>query len=778
MPESRAELLARAVQIRDEFRTNANTPMRVGGALYEMVSAMKLETFDVQSYGALGGGADDTEAIQDTIDAAEATSRGGLVIFPDGQGQRYGISSQLTVAESNIWLWAPGGARLKLLSAIPIAIAVGDIETGINMTQSNTLASDAAAGSLSVTLASGKGANFTAGAVVMVKSTAVVPEHHSAVVNKRAEFATIFDVTGDVLTLSRPLRYTYNTADTAEVYNISWVENFGAIGLGIDGNSQVDCSTGLQLSWCLNPLIRDISAVDLQQRFLRLQGCKDARVEGLRQTNGLSNGFQGDINHFSYSIIEGGLTEGTVITGEHVDRVRHGYTTGAGWASNSGPTSGVITGIGVPTGTIIADSVSSNARGTGWDTHEVGIDITFSNCKTLGGLFHGFVSRSVRTRFVDCGAYDTIGAAMQLGADAIDTIIEGFDWERTNLGVDDSTGTDWSKWSPIVDNSPRSYIGKPAPNLIDNGNFEFWDRGNTFSASGATANRWKLTLGSGAAGTVGQISHTPGGSELAESSRYYLEFDRTTTGSGSSFLSQYIEDIRLISGQRVVVSFDARATIDATELTVFLRQYFGTGGSPSASVDTTAAVRILTTGWHRYTAVFDVPSIAGQTIGSNEDAALILFFELPTSEGVVKVRLDRVKLEVGRTPTDFVPESYAEQRERCARWYQTSYVDGQSPGSASTSGNVLMAASTANANLYRRTVFLTTRMGRTPTITTYAPTSGTVAKVRNVTAGTDLDSTAINIGTQSFHAGAATGVGITALDVLALSWTAAVADFE
>jgi hypothetical protein len=85
MPESRAELLARAVEIRDEHRTNRNTAMRVGGALYEMVTAMNLaDRFDVTAYGADVTGVDDSsEAFEDA--AAAAVAAGGIMYIPAGQ---------------------------------------------------------------------------------------------------------------------------------------------------------------------------------------------------------------------------------------------------------------------------------------------------------------------------------------------------------------------------------------------------------------------------------------------------------------------------------------------------------------------------------------------------------------------------------------------------------------------------------------------------------------------------------------------------------------------
>jgi hypothetical protein len=736
--------------------------------------------FNIVSYGAVAGtgasAATNVTAIQDAIDDAVAAGKGD-VVFPGPPGTVYNINAGLTISGSNIKLVFPGGAKLRLTGAVPVVFAVGDIETNVTLGEGNLLASDAAESASSVVLAAGKGANFAAGGWYVIISDAVVPEHDAAVVNQRAEFINVYSVSVDTLTLSSPLRYSYATADNAEVYRVDWIEGFAIEGLGIDGNSQQACSVAVQMSWCLEPTISGVVATDLQQRFLRFQGCRGARVTGLRQSNGLSNGFQGDSGHFAYSIIESGLNEGLIASDLHIDRCRHGYSTGAGWTDNDAVTSAIITGVGVPMNSEIGPGVHTNARGTGWDTHEVGVDITFRNCQTLGGLYLGFTTRSVRTRYVNCFARDTIAAALQIGDDAQDTIVESLDWKNTNLGTDEDTSTDWTVLSPISDNSARTYLGRPAPNLIDNGGFDIWDRNSSFTATGGTANRWKLTLGTGAAATISRQTH-PVPSVMKDAGRYYLRFDRTTTGSSESSLAQYIDDVRSLAGQRVVISFDSRTDTPGTLLRVFLRQYFGTGGSPSGNVDSTIYSRSLDTDWQRHTVIIDVPSISGKTIGSNADSALLLFFELPTAAGTPFFDLDRVKLEIGRTPTTFVPESPAATRERCARWYQKSYVDGQNPGSASSSGNVRFADSVANENYYKRTVFFSARMGRAPTITFYAPSTGTVAKARNLTANTDVDAETDNIGQSSFHGGVANSGDVTGGDVCAFSWTAAVADFE
>jgi hypothetical protein len=118
MPESRAELLARAVQIRDEFRTNANSPARVGGALYQFAAAMQLTGYDVTGYGAVGDGTtDDTDAIQEAVDALGAAG-GGELIFPAGTF----VSGPIEFILDNVHVRGAGaGATILKLKASPLA---------------------------------------------------------------------------------------------------------------------------------------------------------------------------------------------------------------------------------------------------------------------------------------------------------------------------------------------------------------------------------------------------------------------------------------------------------------------------------------------------------------------------------------------------------------------------------------------------------------------------------------------------------------------------------
>lgn len=734
--------------------------------------------FDVTHFGASPAAppAVNDVAIQAAIDAAEANG-GGVVVFPGNAATRYQVSTGFTVTESYVRLSAPGRAKLKLMADTNVNIAVGDIETGINLSQSNTLASNALAGATSVTLSAGKGGNITAGSWIMIKSTAVVPEHDAAVVNKRAEFINVYSVAGDVLTLAAPLRFTYNTADTAEVYVIDWIEGFAIDGLGLDGNSQQPQKIGYQMSWCLRPQITNVEATNIQQRFVRFQGCLQHYANNVSQQNGLSDGFNGDSGHFAYMTAEQGLCQDGQIGDLTADRCRHGYTTGAGWTTNAAITSGIISGIGVPMDSIIGPGVHHNSRGAGWDTHEVGMNITWRGLKTLGSLQIGFQARSVRTRLLGCYARDCVGAAIQIGSDGQQTYLDdAFDWENTNTGTDPA-GTDWTKISPIQDNGVGTVLGTPRQNELDNGNFEIWDRATSFTAAGSVCNRWRLALGSGAAVTVSRRDQA---NADAYRGKYYLRFNRGTTGSTASTLSQYRDDVRSFAGQRIVLSCRMRDSVDGTDLNFYLTQYFGTGGGPSADVTTTAQVRRIDGNWRRYSIVFDVPSIDGKTIGSNEDSALIFVIEYPTAGGANFWDIEWAKCEVNHMPTDFIAKSPEDDRADCERWYIKSFSDGVFPGSASSVGRVQQFSLFANANYYRTNVYFPTRMARIPIVTFYAPSSGSSGMMRDVTSasGIDIACSTTSIGHLGFHGGATNSTGIASGITSQFQYTAHVPEFQ
>jgi hypothetical protein len=101
-----------------------------------------------------------------------------------------------------------------------------------------------------------------------------------------------------------------------------------------------------------------------------------------------------------------------------------------------------------------------------------------------------------------------------------------------------------------------------------------------------------------------------------------------TTSQSSTFagtiFGQTVEDVRTFAGQTVTVSFWAKAASGTPNVSFEFRQVFGTGGSPSATVENAGGTQkfAITTSWVRYSRTITLPSIAGKTLGTDNNSKL------------------------------------------------------------------------------------------------------------------------------------------------------------
>lgn len=89
-----------------------------------------------------------------------------------------------------------------------------------------------------------------------------------------------------------------------------------------------------------------------------------------------------------------------------------------------------------------------------------------------------------------------------------------------------------------------------------------------------------------------------------------------TLTTAQSTVEQRIESVRTFANQTITVSFWAKANTGTPKVAVELDQNFGSGGSPSAAVQTYAGQVTLSTSWARYSVTVAVPSISGKTLGT------------------------------------------------------------------------------------------------------------------------------------------------------------------
>ncbi len=235
---------------------------------------------------------------------------------------------------------------------------------------------------------------------------------------------------------------------------------------------------------------------------------------------------------------------------------------------------------------------------------------------------------------------------------------------------------------------PTSYGFTAGKNRIINGDFGIWQRGTSFTPSAGTttytADRYAVVCPAGT--TVSRQAFTAGSAPVSGyEAQYYL--NQTITANAQNYeTSQYIEDARTFAGQTVTLSFWARSTVGAQLLNVQLLQYFGTGGSPSATTTSTflsgstgSATYTPTSSWVRYTFTFSVPSVSGKTFGTNNNSYLwVRLFQYTTTATNTSVDIWGVQLEAGATATSFQTATGTIQGELAACQYYYEEIGGAS----------------------------------------------------------------------------------------------------
>lgn len=234
-------------------------------------------------------------------------------------------------------------------------------------------------------------------------------------------------------------------------------------------------------------------------------------------------------------------------------------------------------------------------------------------------------------------------------------------------------------------------------NKIINGDFRFNQR--AFTSNTVTSynfDRWFQSNG-GTTGTftVTPQTFTPGAAPIAgyEGSTFIQGI--SAAGASADTFAQFvqrIEDVRSFAGQTVTISFFARATTGTPKIGLELIQNFGSGGSPSASVNTAVGTATISTSWARYSISIAVPSISGKTIGTTANTSYLSlniwlsagtdFATRASSIGLQNntFQVWGVQVESGSTATAFQTATGTIQGElaACQRYYQ--FVGGTANG--------------------------------------------------------------------------------------------------
>ena len=112
------------------------------------------------------------------------------------------------------------------------------------------------------------------------------------------------------------------------------------------------------------------------------------------------------------------------------------------------------------------------------------------------------------------------------------------------------------------------------------------------------------------------------------------------------------------------------------------------------------------------------------------------------SNNAATIQFTGVQLEIGNVATPFEQKSCADNLRECQRYYQNSYLKGNSPTSSTSNDNAINLLSWADGNIQGFTFI--GRMRAAPTVTLRSPASTTAGKIR-ASDGADKTASATNV---------------------------------
>jgi len=269
-------------------------------------------------------------------------------------------------------------------------------------------------------------------------------------------------------------------------------------------------------------------------------------------------------------------------------------------------------------------------------------------------------------------------------------------------------------------------IGAGRRNLIINGGFDVWQRGTSFTPTGADymADRWFMGGGDYACTATKQASTLPDGSEVNT-----MRISYTASGTNYIDLYQGIENFKALSGKTVTLSCWIKTNISSLSYRQYSTQQFG-------------SVAVADGQWHKLVSTVQLGAITGVNRGANSP-----FFG-PTSGGTIVTKsgdyfeITQFQLELGSVATPFEHRSYGEELALCQRYYQTINTNVQGyPGAG---------------GFFQTNIQFPTQMRSTPSTTNIIP--GYVSNI-NTTGVYELDNRGCRVECQATNAGRAYHLG-------------------
>lgn len=214
----------------------------------------------------------------------------------------------------------------------------------------------------------------------------------------------------------------------------------------------------------------------------------------------------------------------------------------------------------------------------------------------------------------------------------------------------------------------RSKVFGGRKNYIDNGNYQIWQRGTSFTgAYDVTADRFFSADMNGTATISRQSFYNDDTQDYTGNSFYYYRHNQTTAATDYNPNFQHrVYNILATAGKTMTLSFWAKANKP-----IYVRGYFyqSYGPAQGGSVYYSSRIGDLTKRWRKYSITFVVPDVNGVTINVNpENSYNGIYLQFPTNT-TFSVDIADVQLEEGTRATEFEYRTYKQELEECQRYY-------------------------------------------------------------------------------------------------------------
>lgn len=199
-------------------------------------------------------------------------------------------------------------------------------------------------------------------------------------------------------------------------------------------------------------------------------------------------------------------------------------------------------------------------------------------------------------------------------------------------------------------NPTSNWYGSPGRNVIRNGDCQ-WDQkndgANYSDAVGCKLDGWNVFDDGGATFTVNRQQYsTSAAAAYFGSIQPHMRVNASVLGATDAIIGQVFEGAGSFAGDLMTLALDLYDDDNGIlPVTVEWMQYFGTGGSPTATQRNRLSTLYLNGNEKRHTVSFIVPPIIpSYTFGSNLDDYAALTFRIPFHQTLADLRFGRVRM--------------------------------------------------------------------------------------------------------------------------------------